>query len=271
MAIYFSNWHDTLQSSLIVGFGMTGKATAYSLKINNYTSERPEKIEDNWQFRGIKYFILCLPTPTREDGKQDLSAIRGWLNLIKTLNFDYQEKPVIVIRSTVLPGTTKKLSEEYPNLEFAHIPEFLTESSAIEDAKNPEFVVIGSENIIIRERLKDLFYTLSLPKDKFILCSSVTAELIKYSMNSFFALKVIFGNTLWDIAKESGANYELIKKVLETHKWGSKNGWNAWQGCKRGFTGKCLPKDVLALFKKYKSPLLGTMIEVNKKLLTSSA
>jgi len=101
-----------------------------------------------------------------------------------------------------------------------------------------------------------------------ILCSPTTAEVIKYTMNSFFALKVIFGNQIWDVAKSIGADYEKIKTVLEKHKWGSKNGWNVWHNGGRGFDGRCLPKDVSAFINAFDLPLLKEVDRINKELIS---
>lgn len=250
--------------SIIIGNGVVGKATGYSLEIKDWLGKRKEYGEFLYQDK--TFYFLCLPTPTDKDGNQDISIIEEWLERIAKLN-DLDEK-IVIIRSTILPGTTEKLIRKY-KINIAHIPEFLSESTAIEDELNPEFVVIGCNDIVIREKLKDLFIPLEKHID-FILTDTTTAELIKYSMNSFFSLKVIMANQLWDVAKETGANYELVKKALEMHKWGSKNGWDVWHGCKRGFMGKCLPKDLWAFTSKFKLPLLDKVREINKKLVSTT-
>lgn len=248
--------------SVVIGPGYVGKATAFALQIDLLIGRN-----DIFPLSDYKYFILCVPTPTGGKGIQDITAIEEWLNRIKDLNKDKGDK-VVIIRSTILPGTTEMLSEKY-DLHVVHIPEFLSENSAIEDELNPEFVVIGCRDIVIREKMKKLF--LPLERDvKFILCDSVTAEFIKYSMNSYFTLKVIYGNQLWDAARECGANYSKVKEALESHKWGSKNGWDVWYGGFRGFMGKCLPKDLYAFTKKFKLPLLDTVRQINKKLVSTT-
>ena len=249
---------------LLIGDGMVGKASRFSLGIENYTSAPSDKYSG--YLDDYKYFMLCVPTPTK-DGKQDLSAIESWLKKISDRS---NPESVVIIRSTILPGTTVRLANEY-KLTIAHIPEFLSEATAIEDEENPEFVVIGCQDIIIKEELKRFFqFKLDLEDDRLITCDPTTAELIKYAMNSFFALKVIYGNQIWEVAKESGANYDLVKRALEQHKWGSVNGWDVWHGGKRGFMGKCLPKDLYAFTSKFKLPLLDKVGEINKKLISTT-
>ena len=243
---------------------MVGKASRYALGIDNYTNERAKEFTK--YVYDYKIFILCLPTPTK-DGKQDISAIEEWFDVIQEKN----PSAKVIIRSTVLPGTTDRLSAEYKELTVAHIPEFLSENTAIEDEKYPEFIVIGCRDIIFKRELQNFFMArLILPEEKFILTDPTTAELIKYSMNSYFALKVVMANQLWDVARETGADYSKIKKALEMHKWGSVNGWDVWHGGFRGFAGKCLPKDLYAFTTKFKIPLLDRVREINKKLVSTT-
>lgn len=249
--------------SIVIGPGYVGKATAYALEINDIIGK-----EEHIYGNDYRYFFLCVPTPTDKDGKQDLSAIEEWLIKIKKLNQDKDDK-IVIIRSTILPGTTDKYSQKY-NLHIAHIPEFLSENTAIEDELNPEFIVIGCGDIVIREKLKKLFIPLGHPIN-FILCDPTTAELIKYSMNSFFTLKVIYSNQLWDVAKEVGANYEKVKEALESHKWGSKNGWDVWHKKGRGAGGKCLKKDLRAFVNKFNVSLLKEVNNINEKLINETS
>ena len=248
----------------IIGWGVCGKATGYALGINwgldiDYQFSKHINYDEIWK---ADFFILCLPTPTF-DGKQDITAIEKWCEKIKK----YAKEKIVIIRSTILPGTIDYLTEKY-KLKLAHVPEFLTEATALEDAKHPEFLVVGARDLLIREKVKNLFNgKLNLPKNRIIMCSTTTAEMIKYAMNSFFYLKVICGNELWDLARNCGADYGKVRYALETHKWGSKNGWDVWKGGKRGVDGKCLPKDIEAFTHKFSLPLLTKMQEINKELL----
>lgn len=252
---------------IIVGDGMVGKSSRYTLGIDRYTNQKADKYTLNiYPLNRPTYWILCLPTPTK-NGNQDLSAIEEWLSYLQVKI----PSAKIIIRSTILPGTTDKLSEKYKPLIIVHIPEFLSENTAIEDEKNPEFIVIGCKDIIFKKELQNFFMArLVLPEEKFILTDPTTAEMIKYSMNSYFALKVIYGNQIWDVAKEVGADYSKVKKALETHKWGSKNGWDVWHGGYRGFGGHCLVKDLAAFTSKFKLPLLDKVREINKKLVSTT-
>lgn len=254
------------EQAIIIGWGVVGKATGYALGINNWLDKDTQYCK--YDFNKVEYYIICVPTPTIK-GKQDISTIEEWLEKIK--EDPNKEEKTVIIRSTILPGTTEKLEKKY-GLKIAFVPEFLTEATALEDAKNPEFLVVGANEIFLRENVKNLFNDkLKLPKDRIIACSSTTAEMIKYTINSFFTMKVIFGNQLWDVARECGANYEELRYALETHKWGSKNGWSVWHKGKRGAGGKCLRKDLQALIGKFNMPLLETVNKINERLLSETS
>jgi len=240
----------------VIGWGVTGKSTSYVLKIRR---ENCIDLDNQDSVKPASCYILCLPTPT-VGGRQDISAIKEWLVKIKKLN----KNALVILRSTVLPGTTDYLIGKY-QLDIVFVPEFLTEATALEDAQKPEFMVIGSDDVLLRKMTYELFCLYVFPKS-WIFCSSTTAEVIKYAMNSFFALKVIFGNQLWDLCDKVGADYAKVRVALEEHKWGTKNGWDVWHKGKRGYGGKCLPKDVEAISIFSRLPLLETIDKINKDL-----
>ena len=246
----------------ILGKGVVGKSTGYLFADSDVTYLDLYESEDDIDhaIRNSVYIIVCVPTPT-VDGKQDITAITNWLKVIE----EKIEKHKVIIRSTVLPQTCKKLSEDY-KLQIVHVPEFLTESTAMYDAQNPEILVVGADDIILREEVFQLFNTRVKAK-RFIQCDLTTAETIKYAMNAWFSLKVIFANELWNLANEVGAKYEKIKEALENHKWGSRNGWNVWASGYRGAGGRCLPKDLWALTEAFNMPLLEKVQEINSEYL----
>ena len=270
-----------LSKASIVGFGVVGKSTAAAWKVERYVdvdddgkliySSRDDdqlKLDNKSNeelFWDSSIFILCVPTPT-VGGKQDLSTLKWW---VRRIVLKAQTRPLIVVRSTILPGTMDKLEQKYGDeADFAHVPEFLNEKTAIQDAMKPEILLIGSNNLFVREELGALLENIVGKKP--ILCTSPEAELAKYALNGFFGLKVIFGNHLWDVAREIGADYDLIAKILTKHKWGSKNGWKIWKDGYRGYGGKCLPKDIEAFGKKFNLGLLKTAHRINKKLVAET-
>lgn len=248
-------------SITIFGAGVVGKSTGHLFGRNvKYIDLDSDKEDIDIAIRRSDYVIICVPTPT-VDGKQNIQAITDWLKIIEKKVKGHK----VIIRSTVLPTTCKKLSKKY-KLQIAHVPEFLTEATALYDAEHPEILVIGADDIIFREEVFQLFNS-RVEAKKAIQCDLTTAETIKYTINSWFALKVVFANEIWDLANEVGASYGKIREVLEQHKWGSKNGWDVWQGGFRGAGGKCLPKDLWALTDAFDLPLLSEAELLNSQYL----
>ncbi len=171
---------------------------------------------------------------------------------------------VIVIKSTFAPGTTEYFVEKHPHLAFCYNPEFLTESTAWEDFVHPNFQILGITEQT-REFVPALFSILpDAPMKKVI--GAREAELLKHTINSYFAMKVIFFNQIYDASKVIGADYDVVREIIVKHPWVGDSHSIVWHKGYRGFGGKCLPKDVSALSKVVPLPLLRTLIEVNESL-----
>ena len=96
-----------------------------------------------------------------------------------------------------------------------------------------------------------------------------TASFIKYTMNSFYATKVTFMNSMYDVAKKMNVNYEEATQILSKHPWMGSNHFKVpGPDGKRGFGGPCLPKDTECLVKKYDVELLKNVLELNKHYRT---
>lgn len=255
-----------VRNQLIIGFGMVGKATAYALDIHSYIDcpdDNPDQV-DITLLENASDIFLCVPTPTNENGEQDLSAIRSWLGRMG--EFNTRDDSQIIIRSTVLPSKARELITEFPNLSLIFWPEFLTEKTALHDSQFPELFIVGCDNILRQRAFVNLIKPKLQGKFRTIETTPETACMIKYAINTFFGLKVVFANQLFDAAKEQGADYDEIKRALEYHKWGSKNGWNVFHGGDRGFGGKCLPKDIKAFQVENSLDLLNKLLEINREL-----
>lgn len=253
-------------NAFVLGYGVVGKATALALDIRHHydiSDGNTDAIRDFVEpLKALgsthnRYYFICVPTPSYEDGVQNTEAMRDVVQ--KVLEFD--PSPIFVLRSTVAIGTTRLFEETYKR-PFIHFPEFLTESSALKDSFFPDMIYIGSNDLVLSQELKT-FLTEMIGEP--IIVKPETSELLKYAMNTFFATKVTLGNIFRDIAMETGADYWETQRALESHKWGSKNGWNPYHGNKRGFGGKCLPKDVLTLSRFDKTGFIKKMVEVNNE------
>ena len=250
-----------MESACIFGYGVVGKATGLSLGITRYFDLQGSNItlEDAAKCR---YIFICLPTPTGADGKQDTGYIEDYVRKISS----FGGTQTFVIRSTVLPGTVRRIVGRTGVQSIVSNPEFLTESTWEQDARRPTLVVVGSDSGEARDGVAGLYESrwkgIAIYKT-----DSVTAETIKYGLNSFFATKVVFANSIFDLCQREKANYETVKKVLESHPWGSKNHFTIWHQGGRGAGGKCLKKDMEAFARFADDTFFPIVDSVNQELL----
>ena len=161
------------------------------------------------------FIFLSVPTPANEDGSINLDILEGALKEISEVHNGKDN--AILIRSTVIPGTTWALQTKYPNLNILFNPEFLTERSANFDFINQNRFIIGNNGKMGSLMQSESF--VELIKDRFGDCVAVmetsyeTAELIKYMNNCFFATKVSFMNEMYQIAEKIDANWDEIDLV----------------------------------------------------------
>jgi len=217
--------------------------------------------------------FISVGTPSREDGSIDLKYIKEVSKQIGEVLRNKEGYHVIVVKSTVVPGTTEnvviKNLEEHSGKKAGEDfgvcmnPEFLREGKALEDFLNPDRIVIGSIDKRSGDALEELYKNFNAP----ILRTDLkTAEMIKYASNAFLATKISFANEIGNICKKLGIDVnEVMKGVGMDHRI-SPYFLNAGAG----FGGSCFPKDVKALINKakelgYEPKLLEQTIEVNEK------
>ena len=247
---------------VIGGRGMVGKATMEALNIPHCFDTKSSNI--NLKEASKKLFcFIALPTPTDGRGVQKgIDEIRGYIQQLK----EYGGRNIFVIRSTVMPGTCKALAEQFDVMVVSN-PEFLTEQTWRQDAKNPKMIVVGADDVPSRNAVLGLYKHFKTQK---VITDTVTAETIKYAFNTFYATKVVWANQIYDICVNNGANYNTIQNALHQHPWGSKNHLRTPHKGGRGAGGHCLPKD-LAVFAKYgNSDLLREVQRLNNKYLQGS-
>jgi len=212
--------------------------------------------------------FICVGTPPKATGEADLTEV---FNASREIGKHIQGYKVISVKSTVPPGTNKKVSdiisevkEQGSSFAMASVPEFLREGTAINDTLHPDRVVIGTTS----ERASDLLSELHKPIDgKVILCNVETAELIKYASNSMLSTKISFANAIGILSEKVGAD---VEKVLEGVGLDRRIGREfLYPGV--GYGGSCFPKDVKALIAIAKSygydfSILTAVEEVNKEV-----
>jgi GDP-mannose 6-dehydrogenase len=218
--------------------------------------------------------IICVGTPSKNNGGLNLDYIQLVCEEIGALIRSKKQKHIVVMRSTVLPGTAMKIA--IPALEkasgkklgegFGYVsnPEFLRESTAIFDFYNPPKTVIGETETESGDIISSFYTKLAAP---LIRVPVPIAEMVKYADNSWHAVKVAFGNEIGNIAKTMGIDGQ---KVMEVFCQDEKLNLSPYY-LKPGFAfgGSCLPKDVRAITHKAKeldlhSPLLSSLIPSNE-------
>jgi nucleotide sugar dehydrogenase len=252
----------------IIGGGMVGNALANGFKQNNLLISDPS-INDITIVdvcRSVDIVFVCVPTPTNND-VFDSSIIDG---VMSEINENYQGD--VVIKSTIPPNFLMDIYNNSNNINLAYNPEFLTDRTANDDFVNPYMVVIGSEDDGLSSRIEEIYRTQSIVRcDVYHKVDLVSASLIKYGFNTFFATKVIFMNELYGVFQQSGTSmaWEEFRVLIGSNPWvgGSHNSVPGHDGY-FGYGGKCFPKDTGA-FSKYAdslgkpSHLLNKAIELN--------
>ena len=156
--------------------------------------------------------FICLPTPMQQDGSCDTSiVVQTILEIDKiTTDNEYDDK-IIVIKSTVPPGTTKMLQEKTSSsVNVVFNPEFLTEANHIEDFKNQKRIVLGGDNCKKSlEKIKAM-YMKQFPEVPYVMCGSLEAEITKYFCNCYLATKVSFANEMRQLCDSLNADYDRI-------------------------------------------------------------
>ena len=200
-----------------------------------------------------KIIFLTVGTPSRKDGSIDLKYINQASKDIAIAIKNIQEYFLIVIKSTVVPGTTvriiKKL-ERYSGkknlVDFGVVvnPEFLQEGNAVNDSLRPDKIVVGIDSEKDKKIIFNLFKKIYRKNLPIIYTTPSNAELIKYANNSLLATKISFMNYIARIAEQiPDGDVEEIKNAIGMDKRISKSFLNAGLG----FGGSCFPKDVKAL------------------------
>ncbi len=192
----------------------------------------------------VDFAYIAVPTPPDPiTGACDTSIVE---RILKELPDGF----TAVIKSTVIPGTTQRLHEQFPHLKIAYSPEFLVERRRLEDFANQDILVCGTHHKDVANLMFEQHRQAGvLRKNQTFMVSPTQAELVKYTKNTFFALKVIYANQLFDICEAMGEDWYKIRDIVTTEQEQQigPTHLDPIFGLYRGFGGKCLPKDSLAL------------------------
>ena len=225
--------------------GCDAEVRVYDKNPNKSTHTLEETVNES------DFIFLSVPTPANKDGSINLDILDGALNDIDKIH-TREKTNAILIRSTVIPGTTWSLQTKYPQLNILFNPEFLTERSANFDFINQSRFIVGNNGQMGNLTQSEDFA--KLIKDRFGDCVAImqtsyeTAELIKYMNNCFFATKVSFMNEMYQIAEKIDANWDdAVSGFVSDGRIGHSHLGVPGHDGKFGFGGSCFPKDINAL------------------------
>jgi len=231
---------------------------------------RPSATTDYWQIIDADIIFLCVGTPVSEDGSMCLEQLAEATEQIAKVLEAKRDYCVVVVKSSVPPGTTEELvipllqkSARRIGKDFGVCmsPEFLREGKAVYDFMNPARIIIGEYDVRSGEVLVNLHRGLEVPM---LRTNLRTAEMIKLASNTFLATKISFINEIGNICKRSGVDtYEVAKGMGFDDRIGSR-----FLDAGVGFGGSCLPKDLMGLIaaskrKGYEPRLLQEVLNLN--------
>ena len=265
-----TTFNSGLQNKIgIIGFGFLGTALAHGfaihadIKIYDKYSGVYNDIDET--VNESDFIFIGVPTPMKDDGSQDLSSMDDAVeNVVNAAN----SKKLIILRSTIVPGTTRIYAEKYPEHEFVFFPEFLSERTATLDFINPTRIILGGDEAVWD--VEELF-RIRFSQTPIYVTTWEGAEVSKYVANCFSAVKLSFMNELYDIAQHLEIEYEELRDMaLLASGWvGNMHVDVPGHDKQRGYGGKCLPKDIQAFINWAKEKNLHLdMCEVAEKVNT---
>lgn len=270
----------------IIGIGMVGTPLKRWFEENGWRRHKDLFLYDIDPKKG--YFdnivqadiiFISVPTPKNPDNSCNLSSVESAFKML-----DCEQEKIVVIKSTIPPGTTCHFQSLYPKFRILFNPEFLTEKRAWEDFIRPDRQIVG----FTEKSLEVAQVVLSLlPKAPFtspwglstykpVRITAIEAEIIKYGGNVWFMRKVNFANLLNSLCEKTGADYENVRFGMAADFRIGDSHLDVNHGGYRGWGGYCFPKDLDAFIATLKSlhieegaELLLSDKEFNGKLLES--
>ena len=206
--------------------------------------------------------FVCVPTPMRKDGTCYTGIVEEVIREINETAKDH----IVVIKSTVPPGTTNKFNHEFSNVTVIFNPEFLTEENFLDDFKNQNRIILGGSRKGTN-KLRQI-YSKVFPKAVIVKTGDKHAEMVKYFTNTFLATKVSFANEMYNICEQIGIDYD---KVVEYAIYDERLGKSHWAvpgpDGDFGFGGHCFPKDLSAIINQFDTyGLLESVEDVNNQV-----
>lgn len=267
----------------IIGWGYVGKAvtrmfaTHYPVRIYDPYIKQLD-VEWQAQFHDVQLnkmeelkqcalIVICVPTPSAPNGRCDTTIVEETVKDLANMKFNN----LVMIKSTVEPKTTDRLNRQY-GLKMIFSPEFAGESTYWspyafdKDMKAMPYVILGGEREYT-SAIIDILMPILGPKKTYAQTDSTTAEMVKYWENVFFATKVTFMNEMYEICRVFGVDYNEARELWGLDPRVEKMHTSVFKG-KRGYAGKCFPKDTKALYSASKE--FGYEPQVIKQVIRSN-
>lgn len=244
----------------IVGQGFVGSAVKAGfehvttvLTYDKFQTQKSNSTLENL-VENCEIIFVCIPTPmVLETGESYTGFVEevvvGVEEIVRELHREKRitHKPILVVKSTIPPGTSERLNSRMLLSNIAFNPEFLTEANAINDFMFQDRIVLGATDYQDISKLVEL-YKYAFPNATIFETTATNAEMIKYVANCFLSVKVSFANEMYDLCQSVGADYD---EVINGAKLDKRLGASHWQvpgpDGDRGFGGHCFPKDMEAL------------------------
>jgi len=246
----------------VIGNGFVGESQAYTFSpvadVKIFDVDPVKATHDLLEVLSQDFIFVCLPTPMKENGEQDISYIENFFSNIGLYNTD----AIFILKSTVLPGTTKQLTDKF-NFNIVFSPEFLTEKTAKLDMLTQSRIIFGGDRELCLKVLE--LFMARFGKKHYIITDSTTAEFTKYMANTFLAVKVSVVNEFYRMANELGVEWnDALEGFVSDPRIGNSHTQVPGHDGKLGFGGTCFPKDINALI------TLGKELGVNMNTLEAA-
>lgn len=241
-------------TAVFEGFSHTSAIIAYDKKMPNLLRVCNDGVISTQATRdgmldvvlAADILFVCVPTPMLPNGASDISIVESVIEQVNKIAADIHKIVIIVVKSTVVPGTLTRLGRKFANVQLVFNPEFLTERFSVQDFKQQSKIILGGEESGVQPVA--MLYNAAFPNVPVYTTSSQIAEMVKYVSNCFLAIKLSFANEIYELCGRLGLDYDQVISHACLDKRLGDSHWSVpGPDGKRGFSGSCLPKDLNAI------------------------
>ena len=236
----------------VIGWGFVGQATGKGLSKNKknkifiYDKQRISPLTLEEVVEKSEFIFICVPTPMHNDySGMNMAIVEEVAGQIAKVAKGTNK--IVIVKSTVLPGTTAGLIKKYPKVNWAMNPEFLTQKNANYDFAHPYRTVLGASNEEVGDRLKKLYQTIYPKNQPYFIMDVTSAELTKYMSNNMLAAKVLLADEFYFLSQKIGADYDTVRRAVGADPRIGTHLQVPGPDGDVGFGGACFPKDMIGI------------------------